>query len=41
MGTIAAKLTDRIFLTDEECYSEDPAEIRHMIMEGIVEGGGR
>ncbi len=40
MGGIAAKLTDRIFLTDEECYSEDPAEIRHMIMEGIVGGGG-
>jgi UDP-N-acetylmuramoyl-L-alanyl-D-glutamate--2,6-diaminopimelate ligase len=40
MGSIATKLTDRIFLTDEECYSEDPAEIRRMIMEGIVQGGG-
>lgn len=36
MGEIAARLADRIILTDEESYNEDPAAIRHMIMEGIV-----
>lgn len=40
MGEIAAKLADRIFLTDEESYTEDPAQIRHMLMEGVVAGGG-
>lgn len=40
MGEIAAKLADRIFITDEESYSEDPTQIRHMLMEGIVAGGG-
>jgi UDP-N-acetylmuramoyl-L-alanyl-D-glutamate--2,6-diaminopimelate ligase len=40
MGEIAAKLTDRIVLTDEEPYTEDPAQIRHMLMEGIIAGGG-
>ncbi len=40
MGEIAAKLTDRIVLTDEECYDENPDEIRKMVMEGIVRGGG-
>ena len=40
MGEIAAKLTDRIILTDEEPYTEDPASIRRMVMEGIISGGG-
>jgi UDP-N-acetylmuramoyl-L-alanyl-D-glutamate--2,6-diaminopimelate ligase len=40
MGEIAAKLVDRIVLTDEEPYTEEPAQIRHMLMEGIVAGGG-
>lgn len=40
MGEIAAKMTDRIILTDEESYTEDPAQIRHMVMEGIISGGG-
>ena len=41
MGEIAARLADRIFLTDEESYSEDPGQIRQMIYEGIeqVKGG--
>ena len=41
MGGIAANLADRIFLTDEESYNEDPATIRHMIYDGIegVKGG--
>ena len=40
MGEIAAKLADRIILTDEEPYSEDPGAIRAAIMEGIKAGGG-
>lgn len=36
MGEIAGKLADRIFITDEESYNEDPTVIRHMLMEGIV-----
>ena len=35
MGEIAAKEADRIILTDEESYNEDPAEIRAQIYEGI------
>jgi UDP-N-acetylmuramoyl-L-alanyl-D-glutamate--2,6-diaminopimelate ligase len=41
MGEIAARLADRIVLTDEENYSEDPDQIREMIMRGIVSGGGK
>lgn len=40
MGGIAAKLADRIILTDEESYNEDPAAIRTMVMEGISDAGG-
>jgi len=41
MGEIAATKADRIFLTDEESYNEDPQKIREMIFEGIerVKGG--
>ena len=41
MGKIAATLADRIVLTDEEPYSEDPAKIRKQIFKGIakVKGG--
>lgn len=41
MGEIAANLADRIMLTDEESYNEDPQVIRDMIFEGIekVKGG--
>ncbi len=41
MGKIAAELADRVFLTDEESYNEDPEQIRHMIYDGIenVKGG--
>ncbi|HET6622609.1 MAG TPA: UDP-N-acetylmuramoyl-L-alanyl-D-glutamate--2,6-diaminopimelate ligase [Candidatus Saccharimonadales bacterium] len=41
MGRIAADLADRIVLTDEESYNEDPTEIRQMIMDGIVDGKGK
>lgn len=40
MGKIAAKHADRIVLTDEESYNENPDEIRRMIMEGIADGRG-
>jgi len=40
MGGIAARLADRIVLTDEESYNEDPEQIRTMVMEGIVDAHG-
>ena len=40
MGEIAARLADRIFLTDEESYNEDPQVIRDMIFEGIEKAHG-
>ena len=40
MGEIAARNADRIFLTDEESYNEDPTAIRDMIREGIERVGG-
>lgn len=40
MGEIAAKNADRILLTDEESYNEDPEIIRQMLREGIIAGGG-
>lgn len=40
MGEIAANLADRIFLTDEESYNEDPKIIRDMINEGIEKAKG-
>lgn len=40
MGGIAARLADRIILTDEESYNEDPDQIRFMVMEGIVDAHG-
>lgn len=35
MGEIAAKYADRIILTDEESYNEDPAAIRAEVFAGI------
>lgn len=40
MGEIAAHMADRIILTDEESYSEDPEAIRRMIYEGIEGASG-
>lgn len=40
MGEIAARGADRIFLTDEESYNEDPQIIRDMVREGIETAGG-
>lgn len=35
MGEIAGRLADRIFLTDEESYNEEPDGIRKAVYEGI------
>lgn len=40
MGEIAARLADRIILTDEECYNEDPQAIRDQVREGIEKAKG-
>ena len=40
MGEIAARLADRIILTDEESYNEDPEAIREQIRDGIESAGG-
>ena len=37
MGDIAAKLADRVYVTDDNSRSEDPASIRAQIMEGCPE----
>ena len=39
MGEIAARLADRIILTDEESYNEDPQAIRDQVREGIESAG--
>ena len=40
MGEIAAKYIDRIFVTDEESYNEDPEVIRKAVLEGVKSAGG-
>ncbi len=40
MGEIASRFADRILLTDEESYNEDPAAIRNQVMGGIESAGG-
>ncbi len=40
MGEIAARGADRIILTDEESYNEDPEQIRKMVFEGIEKAKG-
>lgn len=40
MGEIAAARADRIILTDEESYNEDPATIREQIRKGIEKAHG-
>ncbi len=41
MGQVVAGLADRIFLTDDETYTEDGASIRRAVMEGIVATKGQ
>ena len=40
MGEIVAQLADRIFVTDEESYSEEPSGIRKALLKGIEKAGG-
>lgn len=40
MGEVVAKHADRIYLTDDETYSEDPEAIRDAVYEGIKAGKG-
>lgn len=40
MGEVAAKLADKIFLTDDETYTEDPETIRQAVYEGIAQAHG-
>lgn len=37
MGAVAGRLADRVIITDEESYNEDPEQIRKDIMHGIIE----
>lgn len=41
MGSLAAAKADRIFVTDEENYTEDAASIRQMVLAGIDSGAGK
>jgi UDP-N-acetylmuramyl-tripeptide synthetase len=41
MGSVAARLADKIYLTDDETYTEDPDMIRESVMRGIVAGQGK
>lgn len=40
MGELAARLADRIILTDEESYNEDPQSIRDQVRAGVEKGKG-
>lgn len=40
MGEIAARFADRIILTDEESYNEDPKQIRDQVRDGIERANG-
>ena len=40
MGELAAKLADRIILTDEESYNENPQAIRDQVRAGVEKGKG-
>lgn len=40
MGQIAAKNADKIYLTNDETYTEDPDAIRDAVYEGIEKAGG-
>jgi UDP-N-acetylmuramoyl-L-alanyl-D-glutamate--2,6-diaminopimelate ligase len=41
MGEVVAKLADRIYLTDDETYTEDPDAIREAVLQGIVAANGK
>lgn len=41
MGEVTARLADRIYLTDDETYTEDPEVIRDAVLVGIDKAGGK
>lgn len=41
MGEVVAKLADRIYLTDDETYTEDPEAIRQAVYAGIAAARGQ
>ncbi len=41
LGYIAIKNANKVIITDDEPYTEDPGSIRKMIIAGVIEGGGR
>jgi len=41
MGEVAAGIADRIFLTDDETYTENPGAIIDEVYKGIVAAGGK
>lgn len=40
MGEVAAKNADKVFLTDDETYTENPEAIRQAVYKGIEQAGG-
>lgn len=40
MGEVATKHADKIYLTDDETYTEDAQTIRNMVRQGIEKAGG-
>ncbi len=40
MGEVAAQLADKIYLTDDETYTEDPDTIRNAVYDGVKKAGG-
>lgn len=40
MGMVAAELADKIYLTDDETYTENPSIIRQAVFVGIEKAGG-
>lgn len=40
MGEVAARLADKVYLTDDETYTEDPDAIRDAVLVGITAAGG-
>jgi UDP-N-acetylmuramoyl-L-alanyl-D-glutamate--2,6-diaminopimelate ligase len=39
MGEVVARLADKIYLTDDETYTEDPEQIRAAVRDGIIKAG--
>jgi UDP-N-acetylmuramoyl-L-alanyl-D-glutamate--2,6-diaminopimelate ligase len=39
MGEVVGRMADRVFLTDDETYTENPASIREQVYEGIKKAG--